>query len=293
MKVAFLQNTHRREQMLAHALRRGMAAHKDKLEIVPYDDDPHDLDCDAIAFAGVKCREWHQFCRDSGRRFLYFDKGYYYPKEKDYSAGMKILNCWRVAVDTNQPLEYLAGARHTAKRWNSFGPQPKPWREATPDGHIIVAGSSPKFHLFHGLPEPTAWASAVVAELRRHTDRPIHYRPKPSWWIGCPDKAVPIDGTEFVPDRSFEERAAGAHAIVTYGSNAALIGMLMGVPSVILGNGVMRLISSTDLSEAEDPQMATEEERLQLLANLAHSQFTLAEWAKGEAWGSIKARFLQ
>lgn len=293
MKIAFLRNAHRREHMLCDALRRGMARHKDRLEIVEYNDQPRELDCDAIGFAGVKCREWHQFCKETGKPFLYFDKGYFYPKEKDYSARMKILNCWRVAVNTNQPLEYLSAERHSMKRWDGFGPRPKPWREPTSDGHIIIAGSSPKFHLFHGLPDPAAWAIAVVEELRRHTDRPIHYRPKPSWWVGNPDQALPIEGTVFVPDGTFEERAAGAHAVVTFGSNAALIGMLSGVPSVVLGNGVMQLISSTSLSEIEDPRLASEEDRLQLLANLAHSQFTLGEMANGEVWGDIKTRFFQ
>jgi hypothetical protein len=288
MKIAFLQNAHRREQLLASALRRGMARHKDKLEIVPYADDPHDLDCDAIAFIGMKCWEWHQHCRSTGKQFLYFDKGYYYPKEKEYSAKAPVVQCWRVAVDATQPLEYLSEAGHSSKRWDGFGPRPKPWREPTPDGHILLAGSSMKYHQFHGLPHPTAYFEEIVRELRQHTDRPIHYRPKPSW-----RQATPIDGTEFVPSGSFEFRAKGAHAIITHGSNAALIGMLMGVPSVILGNGVMRLISSTELSAIETPRLASEDERLQLLANLAWSQYTLAEFANGTAWHNIKTLFLQ
>ena len=288
MKIAFLRNAHRREHLLADALRRGMAAHNDRLEIAPYDDEPRDLDCDAIAFVGMKCREWHQHCQSTGTPFLYYDKGYYYPKEEDYSRKTPVLKCWRVAVGATQPLQYLTEARHSLKRWDGFGPRPKPWREPTPDGHVILAGSSVKYHLFHGLPHPTAYFEEIVRELRKHTDRPIHYRPKPSW-----REAVPIDGTEFVPTGNFEFRAKGAHAIITHGSNAALIGMLAGVPSIILGNGVMAPISSTDLSEIEEPYLATEDERLQLLANLAHSQFTLAEMAKGNAWHHIKTTFLQ
>lgn len=288
MNIAFLQNAHRREQLLASALRRGMAAHKDTLDIVPYDDDARDLDCDAVAFVGMKCREWHQHCQRTGKRFLYFDKGYFYPKEKDYSRQTPIVKCWRVAVDATQPLKYLAEAEHSQARWNAFGPQPRPWREPTPDGPIVLAGSSMKYHQFHGLPHPTAYFEEIVSELRKHTDRPIHYRPKPSW-----RDATPIEGTEFVPTGSFEHRATGAHAIITHGSNAALIGMLMGVPSIILGNGVMRLISSTELSEIEEPYLATDEQKRQLLANLAHSQYTLNEFGSGLAWHNIKTLFLQ
>lgn len=295
MKVCFLTNRQPREQLLGAALNRGLMLRGDRLQTVPYHDRPEQLDCDAIAFVGVKCREWHEYCQRTGTRFLYFDKGYHYPKEKSTFKRntTKIVNCWRISVDTNQPLEQLAQAKHTLERWDKMGPRPKPWREPTPNGPIIIAGSSPKFHLFHGLPDPTTWAQEIVAELRRHTDRPIHYRPKPSWWVGSPEDAVPIDGTEFIPTLTFEERAAGAHAIITYGSNAAMIGMLQGVPSVIVGNGIMRVVSSTDLSEIEAPYLAPEEDRLQLLANIAWSQYTLLELGNGKAWGHIKELFLQ
>ena len=85
------------------------------------------------------------------------------------------------------------------------------------------------------------------------TDRPIWLRPKASSPTG------PIDGAdEYKLDGPFEALCPGAHAIVTYGSNAAVIGMLQGIPSIILGNGVMRPISSTDLSEIENPRLASQ-----------------------------------
>jgi hypothetical protein len=292
LKIAFLCNPHPRETVLCAAMRRGMAIHGDRLKKVDYDDQPRDLDCDLLAFIGVKCREWHDWCRETGQRFLYLDKGYYYPEEKTYLNGKPVVQCWRVAVDTNQPLEYLAAARHDPRRWDKFAIRPEAWRARTTTGQVIIAGSSPKFHQFHDLPHPTMWAQEVVAELRNHTDRPIHYRPKPSWWIRSPEDAMPIDGAEFVPEGSFESHLDGAHAVVTYSSNAALIAMLSGVPSVILGNGVMRLISSTDLSEIEHPRLAGEDERLQLLANLAYSQFSLAEFQNGMAWTHIKQQMV-
>lgn len=288
MRVAFLRNAHVREAMLCDALARGLATNGDRLTTVAYDDEPRHLDCDVIAFIGMKCREWHEFCRETGKPFLYFDKGYFYPKEKNVSGKTPILACWRVAANDTQPLGYLSEAQHEAKRWDEFGPRPKPWREPTPNGHIILAGSSLKYHQFHGLPHPTAYFEQIVAELRRYTDRPIHYRPKPSWRA-----AEPIEGTEFVPTGSFEDRAAGAHAIITHGSNAALIGMLSGIPSIILGNGVMRPISSTELGEIEQPRLASDDERVQLLANLAWSQYTLREFRSGMAWSNIKGMFLQ
>jgi hypothetical protein len=286
MKVAFLHNAHLRERKLADALSIGLRCHGDRLLDVTYDDDARDLDCDAIAVIGVKCREWVEHCRATGQRFIYFDKGYYYPKEK--SAAGRIVNCWRASVDTTQPIEFLATAKCDEGRWRRFNVWPRPWREPTADGHIIIAGSSPKYHLFNQLPAPTDYYQAIVNEIRKHTDRPIHYRPKPSW-----REAVPLEGAEFIPSEPFDVRANGAHAIVTHGSNASLIGMLNGIPSIIVGNGVMRPISSTELGAIERPYLATEEEKRQLLSNLAYSQWTLRELQNGQAWHHLKTTFLQ
>ena len=292
MRIAFPHNAHPREKNLATALLIGMRAHGDQLVPVPYSDEPRDHRCDATAVIGVKSREWVDWCRETGRTFIYFDKGYYYPKEKGTLGKKPTVNCWRVAVNETQPLDFLKSAKCDENRWGKFHVWPKPWREPRDDAPIILAGSSVKYHMFNGLPHPTAFFEEVVRELRQYTDRPIIYRPKPSW-----REAVPIDGTEFdeygPKQRPFEELCEGAHAVITHGSNAALIGMLVGVPSIILGNGVMRPISSTDISQVEELYFATEEERRQLLANLAWSQWTLREWQNGSAWHHVKTTYIQ
>lgn len=294
MRVAFPHNQHPREQMLVQALRIGMMAHKDQLIPIPYNDDARDLPGDAIAVIGVKCREWVHHCRAIGKRFLYFDKGYYYPKEKQTAGVRPIVHCWRAAVDETQPLNFLATARCSEDRWNKLGIWPRPWREPTADGPIIVAASSPKYHLFNGLAMPNTYYRDLIEQIKQYTSRPVWFRPKASDILKAgKHSAAPIDETEWKDIGPFEELCIGAHAIVTHGSNAALIGMLMGIPSIIVGNGVMRPISSTELSDIEQPYLATEEQKRQLLANLAWSQWTLREWQSGNAWHHLKTTFLQ
>lgn len=294
MRLAFLHNAHIREQLLVRAVGRGMMAHGDKLVSVQYDDKARNLNCDIIGVIGVKCREWVEHCRATGKRFLYFDKGYYYPKEPTTLGQGRIVNCWRVAVDETQPLAFLQTAKCDEKRWGRLAPWPQPWRDPTPDGHIIVAASSPKYHLFNGLDMPNTYYRDIIKEIKEYTSRSIWFRPKASDILKAgKHSAAPIDDTEWKDHGPFEELCHGAHAIVTHGSNAALIGMLMGVPSIIVGNGVMRPISSTELSEIENPYLAADEQKRQLLSNLAWSQFTLREWESGSAWHHIKTTFLQ
>ena len=83
-----------------------------------------------------------------------------------------------------------------------------------------------------------------------------------------------------------------AHALVTHGSYISVDALLHGVPSIILGPMVTRPISSTSLAEIERPRLATDEERLQVLANFAWTQYTLPEIRKGWAWAQIKRLFL-
>ena len=285
MKIGFLHNDTLREQKLVAAVTLGALKHGDKVVSVPYDDNPRELDYDFLGIVGVKCREWVEHCRKTGQKFIYFDKGYYYPKEK--STPGKIVNCWRASVNEAQPLEFLANAQCGEDRWKQFNVWPPPWREPTADGHVIVAASSPKYHLFNKLEEPSIYYTKLMHNLRALTDRPIWLRPKASSPTG------PLDGAdEYKLEGPFEALCPGAHAIVTYGSNAAVIGMLQGIPSIILGNGVMRPISSTDLSEIENPLLASQEAKRQLLANLAWSQWILAEWQNGSAWAHIRP-FLQ
>jgi len=59
----------------------------------------------------------------------------------------------------------------------------------------------------------------------------------------------------------------------------------MGVPSIVLGEGVMKSISSTDLSEVEAPCKG---ERMPVYAALGYHQWTIDEMQTGRAFNEIK-----
>ena len=82
----------------------------------------------------------------------------------------------------------------------------------------------------------------------------------------------------------------GAWATVTHGSNFCFESVTSGVPCIILGDGVARPISSTRLSQIETPRLATDVERRKWLCGLSYCQWTLPEFASGQAWAEIKRR---
>jgi hypothetical protein len=271
---------------LARALVKGLRAVGDEIEVVRPPKRFGDLGCDFVAGIGMKRRRWFKWCAANGQRFLYFDKGYW-ERGHTRTEGEAL---WRVSVDALQsPLDFLATAHCGPERWNDLGRTLHPWQKPTPDGHIVIATSSAKYHDYHGLPEPAEWAAQVAAEIRRYTDRPIWYRPKPSQTQK--GRSSPVHGAHYAITQTVDALFTGCHALITHGSYISVDALLAGVPSIILGPAVTRPISSTDLADIETPLRASDEARRQLLANLAHCQYRLQEWATF-AWPTVKELFV-
>lgn len=231
-----------------------------------------------VGVKGISGRCFHDF-RAAGRRIILIDKGYCRhpdPQQRHY---------FRLSVDAPQPLAYLQRRPHDAQRRLHLPWTIRPRRSS--GRHIIFAGSSEKYCRFHALGDATAYADAVIQQLKRDSDRPIVYRPKPSWVA-----AVPIAGSLFSrPPRTLGHELHDAYALVTHGSNAALEAILAGVPCIVLGDGIARPMSRTTLADINDLYYPPDHERLQWLADVAHCQFTLPEFSQGLAWDSIQDLF--
>ena len=265
MKVAFLLCGSRKayEHRLAEALSDGCP---DKFRILK---DGYQGGYDLYCVMGVKNARMIRRLQAKGHRFLYFDKAY----NRDWPEW------WRVAIDAHQPTAYLGLMDCPPDRARVQGWASKPWREE--GGHIVLAGSSAKYHKLYGLDDPNEYAHAIIRTLQKVTGRAVYYRPKPSW-----GGAADIDGAKLInrARHPITDDLRGAHALITHGSNACLEAMLEGVPSIVLGNAVARPISSTTLADIEAPRLADDDERGQLFNNLAYCQWSLEEMRRGPFW---------
>lgn len=278
MRVAFLASDKPRERVLADAFLEGAARHGHEVQQIQLTGESILPDADVIAVVGVKSRNLYQENQKAGRYVVMLDKGY----TRHRGPQGRTWEYWRIAVNDHHPTRHLELMHCPADRWSRLGLDVRPWRRK--GGHIVLAGSSAKYHEFYGLANPTTYAKRVVKRLRRHTDRPIVYRPKPSW-----RDAVPIEGTEYsTSSQAISEVLDSAYALVTHGSNACFEAMVLGVPSLILGNGVAKPISSISEKVINKIRLAPDAERMRLLHNLAYCQWTLPEFASGEAWETIK-----
>lgn len=282
LRVRFFRSDKSREGYLSDALLSGAARHGCRVSTTMLGENYDSAEYDVACLVGVKSRTLYEHHHRAGIHVLYFDKGYSRHKSARAVGGWEY---WRVSVDAHHPTAMLGSLAMPDDRWRRLGLEAKPWRRRK-HGHVLIAGSSAKYHDFYGLKHPTSWTRKLVGEIREHTDREIVYRPKPSW-----RDAEPVRGTRFskLPE-TIDDVLAECNVMVTHGSNACFEAMIAGVPSVILGDAVARPISSTEIAEIETPRMADDAERMRLLANLAYFQWTLPEMASGECWDFIRER---
>lgn len=280
MRIAFLASDKPREQLLADAFLQGVRRHGHTTETIPLGTENRIGTYDVAVMVGVKSRELFNTHRTAGVPVIYMDKGYSRHKAENGRKGWEF---WRVSVDHHHPTDRLATITMPSDRWDRLGFRIKPWRPVSKAGPIILAGSSAKYHEFYGLKEPTTFAKDLVRDIRAVSNRPIVYRPKPSW-----REAVPLKKTAFsrLPE-TLDDLLKTAHVLVTHGSNACFEAMLAGVPSVVTGAGVTRDLGSIDIAEVEAPQMCSDPARLRLFHNLAWFQWTASEMASGAAWDFI------
>jgi len=274
MNISFYANDKTREQELALAFLTGVEKHGDTGWVQPAGF--VGIQPDLAVMVGVKSLYLYRSCQALGIHTIMLDKGY----QRHRKPGGKGWEYWRVAVDWHSPSEAVLKEKRPADRVN--GLTMKPWRVS--GKHIVIAGSSAKYHRFHNLPNPTEWATDIVKQLRRYTKRKIIYRPKPSW-----HDAVPIPGTTYSGvGEDIADVLKDAHALVTHGSNACFESIMEGVPCVILGGGVAGPISSKNIEFIENPVMVSERRRMDWLAALTYCQWTVEEFASGMAWEHIR-----
>jgi hypothetical protein len=298
VKVVFWASEKPREQMLAAVFARGCKEHGDTFEIRKtgdYGEDeagndrkfPGPMDGDDVAiFFGVKGRS-PQLLKDyraRRRSTVYLDKGYTRQKGTD-EVGHTLYT--RVAVNAGSPVAYMMDRKWPADRFERLGIEIKPLRPLSPAGHVIYASSSQKYHDFHSLGEAQDSAQKIFKRIRKLTHRQLVFRPKPS------DKRMrAIHGVALsTGSQTIADALRGCHALVTYGSTAAMDAVLAGVPAIVLGDAIARPVAQTEMEEdrhVENPFFPRDEARQRWANAMAWMQWTTKEFRSGEAWKYIR-----
>ena len=144
----------------------------------------------------------------------------------------------------------------------------KPWAQGDA---VIVAPHSANYHRLAYGEDVNEWVSGTVAELKKHTDRPIVVR----------EKAHGRD----IPRRVKSMLGAfkTAWAVVTSGSTIGVEAVCRGVPVFNTRRCASSPVALSDLSRIESPLLPDMDERRQWAMNLAARQFNSTDLNSGKA----------
>ena len=213
----------------------------------------------AAAFYGVVGIEHLlNLARAEAREWYYGDNSYFDSGRGKY---------YRFTKNAFQAVKPFAEADFD--RLKALGVEIKPWR--TEGSHIVIVEQSAHFHDI-SFAEPH-WASKVITELRKHTDRPLKVR----YWRRDKDKA----------SAALRNDLMGAWALVTHMSAAANEALAAGVPVFVSGQCAAAPLASGELAGIESAK--TPDGRELWAARLSASQWTLEEMRNGKAWSVLNA----
>ena len=122
---------------------------------------------------------------------------------------------------------------------------------------------------FYGIDMDT-WRARVVDSIKQHTDRPIVIREKAS----RPERIA----------KTIYEELDNAYAVVTLQSIAATEAILYGVPAFGLAPNASTPVSSSDLTQIENPYYPEDDLVYKWACHLAYGQFHIDELKNGTAY---------
>lgn len=275
MRLILWQAAKGYEAILGPAVVRGAALNGITVETRSLDD-YRGPEADGGIIFGVVKREVLWDHQRAGHPIIYIDKGF--SRSRTIWQGNNVPGWWRVCINASHPTAYMMDHPYPIDRMKRAGM--KLQRRRKGGETIVIAGSSEKFHLAHGLPHPTEWAKGVLAEIRRHTDAPVIYRPKQSWRGAEAIEGAIFDHGAKTPFGSVLEQA---RCVITHGSGAGVDAIMAGVPCITLGDGPARPVSGHQIETINDPWWPDIAIRRQWAANLAYFNWRPDELENGVA----------
>lgn len=228
------------------------------------------VEADVAVAYGWAHEEVFRAYRDAGRRFVYFDLGYW---RREGQTGFH-----RYAIDDWDTATFML-RDCPGDRFDALGVRLS-WPVDRPDGTILLCGMSDKAAGTHGF-APGQWEGKAAEELRKkYPDREIVFRQKPN------------RQTRHLAIPPLAEDMRRAAIVVSHHSNCSVDALVAGVPSwAKKGVGSLFRSHRTIDGIALDPSWFPDEEtRLQILRDVAYAQVDVGEIERGVFFDIAKER---
>lgn len=204
----------------------------------------------------------------SGRRALILERGYLGDR----------LNTWTsVGFDGLNGRADFRNAGADSSRWDRhFAATMKPWLEPSSGDYVLVLGQVAGDASLRGL-DVDRWAAQTMLQLRSR-GIPALFRPHPQAAVGARVVNLPRAEGDLA---AVLDRAMWA---VTYNSNSGVDAVMAGIPTVAIDAGSMAWPVTGRVPYLEPPTP----DRARWGAELAWTQWTLAEIKNGDAWDHLR-----
>ena len=214
---------------------------------------------------------------------------------------------WSYCVSNNRPVIVLeVGGIHRGKTWKvginginrdakfgntgedssrakALGLKLQPWRSN--GKYILVCGQHDKSLQWHDMPRMSNWFLNTYDEIRKHTDRPILFRPHPRCKLEHIER-----GLRYV-ERQEPRHVAGTYddfdmgfnnifATISHSSNPGCHSIIQGVPAFV-GPSSLAYDVGNDIDFLHDIENPIMPDRTQWLNDYAWTEYTVDEIAAG------------
>ena len=190
---------------------------------------------------------------------------------------------WKVGLNGINRSAYFGEQNNDRTRADHLGLVCKPWRSN--GDFILICGQHNKSLQWQDMPLMSNWFLDTYDEIRKHTDRPILFRPHPRCRLEHIERGLKnvhrqepkqITGTYDDFDMQFNN----IHATVSYSSNPGIHSIIDGVPAFV-GPSSLAYDVGNDIDFWHDIENPLMPDRTQWLNDYAWTEFTIEEISQG------------
>ena len=224
------------------------------------------VDHNQLVLRGILKHKIMKQCLADGNNFYYIDSGYVGNNVGD-NNNQGIKKYHRIVLND---LQHRVIRPRPSDRWELLGVQIRPRRS----GHkIIVAAPDEKPCKYYGI-DQQQWIQDTVAEIKKHTDRPVIVRERAA-----------KRSDRVLKEPLSQVLSQDIHALVTFNSVAAVESILAGVPAFVMApSHVAEPVGNRDLAKIENPFYPDRDLLDAWCHSMAYGQYHVRELKNGKAF---------
>ena len=198
-------------------------------------------------------------------------------------GGIKRGTTWKVGLNGINRDAFFGDIGNSSDRSKLLNLEVKPWRT---DGEcILIAGQHDKSLQWQTMPRMSNWFLNTYDEIRKHTDRPIIFRPHPRCRLEHIERGLknvyrqePRHVTNTYDD--FDMGFDNVWATISYSSNPGIHSIIEGVPAFVSTHS-LAYPAGNDIDFLHTIEQPVMPDRTQWLNDYAHTEYTIEEIAAG------------